>query len=61
MTQDSPRRLYTKDKQVVTTITSATCRRLDEYAEQQLMSRADTIRVFIVDGLNRAAQAPPSG
>jgi metal-responsive CopG/Arc/MetJ family transcriptional regulator len=44
-------RPFTKTEQVITTINEDTLRALDGFAERQRISRAEAIRLFIIEGL----------
>ena len=46
-------RPFAKTEQAITTLTPADLARLDAYAESVPTSRADAIRGFILDGLDR--------
>lgn len=47
-------RPFAKTEQVLTTMTPTDRERLDAYANEHLMSRAEAVRSFVRDGLDRA-------
>lgn len=47
-------RPFAKTEQVLTTMTPADRERLDRYAAEQVVSRAEAVRTFVREGLDRA-------